>query len=160
MSIIPAQTANVLGSLGGLVSGVGQFMSAREEVSAGDINATVYEQKAQAERERQKLLEVQKRKIIESEIGTQVSMFAKGGIKMTGSPIEVMMDSLTNANLDIAIDRYNSEVSARGFETDAQIEKYEARRRSALMYAEASSSFLKSSSQLLMTSAGKEKTGE
>ena len=144
MSFITAQTGQVIGALGSTVQGIGQMFQAKEEVEVGDYNSEILRQRATAERASGDLLESQKRKILKSNIGTQVSLFANSGIKMSGSPIEVITDSLANAEMDIAIDRYNTEVAARGFESQAQMERFKAEQRERTARAKASSSFISS----------------
>lgn len=134
--------AKVFGSVASGVQGVGELISARQEVEVGNFNARISEQRAQAERNSQELLAAQKRKVIKSQVGTQIALFGKRGVKFTGSAIDTITDSLTNANLDIAIDKFNSEVAARGFESDSQIERFQARQRSRVRTARAGSSFL------------------
>ena len=141
-----AQFGNVLSGIGGLVEGIGGIFDARSQKSAGEYNATIYEQQAKATRESQALLEVQKRKIIKSQIGSQISGYAASGVKYSGSPVQVALDSLTNANLDIAIDKYNSEVKARGFQSEAEMSRYEGRQK-------ASSSYVRAGKSLLTTAA-------
>jgi len=144
-----AQSANVLGFMGNIVSGIGGVISAKQETDTGAYNAAVLQQRAEAERRSQTLLEAQKRKIIEANLGTQVALYAKSGIKMTGSPLDVMLDSLTNAEMDIAIDRYNSEVAARGYETEAQITRMEAKQRASLGYLKTGGTFLSDTASFL-----------
>ena len=151
MSSLPANTGNIIGAMGSLVSGVGQLMGAGEEREVGDYNAKVLEQRSQAERASNTLLEYQKRKTLKARVGTQVSLYAKSGIKMTGSPIEVLTDGIANAEMDIAIDKYNSEVAARGYGSQADMTRYEASRRSSVSTAGASSTFLSTASRLFQS---------
>ena len=153
MSFINAQTANILGAVSGLVSGVGQMMGAKNETQTGDFNAQVDEQRAQAERSSAVLLEGQKRKLMKSQIGSQVASFANSGIKMTGSPIDVMIDSITNAEMDISIDNYNSEIIARGFETDARQGRIAAMQRASLKTGQSAGTFLSTAAGLITSSS-------
>ncbi len=151
MSFLSANTAKILGAVGGVVQGVGQLVNAREEIEVGNFNARISEQRAAAERSSQELLEAQKRKVIKRQIGTQIALFGKSGIQFSGSPIDVVTDSLANAELDLAIDRFNSEVTARQFETEADLQRFEARQRSRVKTAKAGSSFLSIASDLLQS---------
>jgi len=163
MSFITSQTADVIGAIGQTVTGVGQLFSAGQEEKVGEFNAKVLEQRAQAERSSQILLEQQKRKVIKSRIGAQVAIFGSSGIKLTGTPLDVMLDSLNNAEMDLAIDKYNSEISARGFETEAGLEKYKASQRARTIRAGASKTFLSASVDLLKSQEKKkdpEKLGD
>ncbi len=68
---------------------------------------------------------------------------------MTGSPIEVLTESLANAEMDIAIDKYNSEVAARGLRTEAEIERIEGRQRASVGFARAGATFLSTAAKAL-----------
>jgi hypothetical protein len=144
----------------GIVSGIGQLFQAKESENVSDFNSKVFEQRAKVVRENQKLLEEQKRKTIKSQIGTQVAMFAKSGVRFSGSPIDTVVDSLSNAEMDIAIDKYNSEVEARGFQDDARIEKSKGQSEAAQLRAGASSTFARTATSLLSRSQGNKKVGE
>ena len=149
MSFINAQAGNILGLVGKGVEGVGQLIGARQEIETGEFNATVLKERSQAERSSQVLLEEQKRRILKNRIGTQISLFAKSGVKLTGSPIDVLTDSIANAEMDIAIDRFNSEVAARGFETEAEIERFTARQKATTARFKAGRSFLSTAVDLI-----------
>ena len=142
MSFLTAQTAKVFGAVSGAIQGVGQLINARQEVEVGTFNARISEQRAAAERSSQDLLEIQKRKVLKKQVGTQIALFGKSGFKFSGSAIDVLTDSIENAELDIAIDRFDSEIRARGFETEADLQRFEARQRSRRQTARASKSFL------------------
>lgn len=143
MSQLPsAQTGNIFGAMSGVVSGIGGILGAKQEKKMGDYNASLLEQRATARRKSQDLLEIQKRKIIKSRIGTQVAQTGASGFRFTGDPITIMADSLANAEMDIAIDRYNSEIEARGFEGQASMTRFEASQRSSQKYVSAGTSFL------------------
>ncbi len=151
MSHITAQQASVIGAMGSLVGGIGQLMGAGEENEVGEYNAQVLEQRAQAERASNTLLEYQKRKTLKARVGTQVSLYAKSGIKMTGSPIEVLTDGIANAEMDMAIDKYNSEVAARGYRSQADMTRYEASRKASTGYAGAAGTFLSTAATLYLS---------
>lgn len=143
MSVLSSSGAmNNIGSLFGLISGIGQFFGAKEENAAGDYNASLFENQAVAERQSQSLLEAQKRRITKATIGSQIATAGAQGFRFSGDPITIMMDSMANSEMDIAIDKYNAEVRARGLQNQANLERYEARKRATGSYLDASSSFL------------------
>ena len=137
-----ASTVNAFQQIFGLVAGVGQFMGAREETQMGDYNSAIFQQQAQAERESFRLSEIQKRKTIKSQIGTQIAATAASGFRFSGDPITIMQASLANAEFDISIDKYNSQVRERGFLNQADMERYEAKKRASRAYAQAGNTFL------------------
>lgn len=137
---------------GGLASGFGQMQSAGAETQMGEYNAQVYEQNAQATRQSAALNASQKRKSTEKIIATQTAVYAHSGIKMSGSALEVMLDSYANSEMDIAIDNYNAEVQARGYQNKAGVERYEAAQRAKTQKAQGVSSLLSAGSNFILQS--------
>lgn len=137
-----AQSGGIFGGIGDIIGGVGSLQQGKEEKALGEYNAKVYEEQAKSSRKSQEILEVQKRKIIKSRIGEQTAQYAAGGIKMSGSPLEVALDSYTNGEFDIAVDRYNSEVSARAFESQAAQSREAGKRAAKKSKINAAGSFL------------------
>lgn len=160
-SLPTASTAAALMGVSSIVSGIGGLVSSRSEEKAGEFNAQIQERRAQAERESQQLLEFKKRKLIKSQISKQVAATSSSGFKFTGDPITIMTESLANAEMDIAIDKYNSEVTARGFQSQAAMERYEAGQRSARKQMAAAQSFFGGAANLYsLTATGKGKEGK
>lgn len=120
-----AKGAGALGGVGDVIGGIGSFMEGNQAKSMGNYNATIYEQQAANERTSQQLLEYQKRKANKAVYGTQVANVGKSGIKMSGSPLEVQLDSMANASLDLSIDKYNSDVKATGYQNQANMTRWE-----------------------------------
>jgi len=137
-----ADAMNKITQTFGLLAGVGQFMGAREETKMGDYNAALFNQQAQAERESYRISEIQKRKLIKSKIGTQIAATASSGFRFSGDPITLLHASLANSEFDLMVDKYNSEIKARGFLSQADREKFEAKKRASKAYSEAGNSFL------------------
>ena len=80
-------------------------------------------------------------------------MFGKSGVTLSGSPLEVITDSLANAEMDISIDKYNSEVAARGFETEAKLTRLEAKQQSTLLKVRGATSFISAAADVAKTAA-------
>ena len=137
-----------LGILGLGLNVAGKAMQAEREKDVGDFNANVLMRKAEAVRQSQELLEQRKRKIAESVVGQQTALYAKSGIKMSGSALDVVHDTLTEANLDIAIDNYNAEMEARGFEVESSLEKSKAASKASSLYFEATRTLLGGGTQI------------
>lgn len=149
-----ANTANAITGLFGIVSGIGNLFSAKAETKMGSYNAEIDEQRAVAERESFRITELQKRKLIKSAIGTQIAQAGASGFRFTGDPINIMQESLANAEFDIAIDKYNSEVRARGFQSEAAMKRYEAEQNARRYYSSAGSSFLETAANSYLSSLG------
>lgn len=130
------------GIFGDMLGGLGSFLEGKAIEKMGNYNATIYEQQAATERTSQQLLEYQKRKVIKSQLGTQVANVGKSGIKMSGSPLEVQLDSMANSNLDLAIDKYNSDVKANAYQNQANMTRYEAKQAKKKAYTKGALSML------------------
>ena len=112
-----------IGMLGTGMSAMGQMQAGNQAASAHGYNAKVALQRADATRTSGALSEYQMKKRHAIVMGNMVAMSAKSGVSFTGSPIMVMKDSLANANLEVMIGRYNTEVEARGYESQAKIDR-------------------------------------
>ena len=110
----------VAGLVGTGISAFGIFEEGRQEEKAQKFNAQVAEQQATLTREASILEVFKARKRLKALTGTQIAKFAKAGVAFTGSPLDVIQDSIADVELDIAIDKFNREVSARGFESEAE----------------------------------------
>lgn len=132
--------------VGGAVSAFGQMEEGREEQRAQEYNARVLEQNAAAERaaaaqkvkvikENAVLNEYRDRKSLATVTGEQVAGYAGRGVSVgTGSPLDVIADSIANAELEIAIGNwntenevatttYNAELAARNKESEARMRR-------------------------------------
>jgi hypothetical protein len=108
------------------LSAFGLFQSGQQQKAAANYNAQIAGQNATVARESGALTEYQQKKNLEAMVGTQAAQFAAGGVSVTsGSPIDVMTDTLSKGYLDIAINKYSTELAARGYESQAAMDKYE-----------------------------------
>ncbi len=100
----------------------GQRMAAQAEAEARaqEVNAMIAEMQAKqvetsAEYERKKL-EREKRRML----GRQRALYAKAGVlSFEGSPLEVMADTATQYEMDIAANQYNASILARRYRYEA-----------------------------------------
>lgn len=115
---------------GGLTA-YGQYKQGKDTQKMYDYNAKVAEEEAGVIRQGSILRSAQARKRMKSVIGSQAAGYASSGVELTGSPLDVMKDSISNAELDIAVDEYNSDIQAKQRESEARMYRYygrEARR--------------------------------
>ncbi len=114
--------------IGGILQGFGSVIQGQKQKEQAYYNAEVAYQSAQATRTGAALTEHQTRKEIKDIISQQRAGYAFAGVNVTtGSPLDVLFESLANAELDVAIGNYNAEVEARQYESGAQISKWEGR---------------------------------
>jgi hypothetical protein len=128
------------------ISAYGTYSQGREANTAQSYNASVLEQNASTERaiaarevdiikKNAVLNEYRSRKALATTTGEQVAGYARRGVSVgTGSPLDVMADSIANAELEIAIGNwnaeneiatttYNAEVGARNKESEARFRR-------------------------------------
>jgi len=108
-----------IGLLSGMWSAFNQFQSGQQAGDAYDYNAQIAENDANLVREGAKLDEFRSRKQLRSFVGKQTAAYARSGVEFTGSPLDVIQDSIANAELEIAINQFNLETQARGKESEA-----------------------------------------
>ena len=85
-----------------------------------EFNAAIAQKQAEVTKASAKMTEFKKRQEIAIQIGAQQSAYAASGVvSVTGSALDVMVSSLSNAYLDLQIDAYNTEVASRGLQAQA-----------------------------------------
>lgn len=134
----------VIGLGGGILKSVTQLSAGQKEQEAFDYNAGIAEQEAELIKQGADLDEYRSRKRLKSFTGEQIASYAKSGVELTGSPLDVIQDSIANAELEISIDRFNSE-------TAASKKKSEAKRGRQYGKDARTSSYLKAGGTLLST---------
>lgn len=134
----------VAGLIGGGLSAYGQIQSAKVEQTGREYNAQISEQEAGRIRESSLLTEFKQRKQLRQNVGSMVASTAGSGIEFTGSPLDVIKDSIANAELDISIGKYNAEVEAKRKEDEARLERYYGKQAVKSSYYSAGSTLLTS----------------
>jgi len=113
------------GIVGGIMSAWGDYTQGVQQNKAYQYNADLAMQKAQETRAAEALHQTQMERKKQSDTGHQFAEYAGRGVKTnTGSPVDVMVDSISQWNLDMSISSYNAEVSARGLENQAAIDRW------------------------------------
>ena len=86
----------------------GRQMAAQESLNAniGRQNAQAIQQSGQFDIDRQKRQQAQL-------IGRQRALTAKSGVRFSGSPLDVMSDTIAETELDMAVTRYNTDIASR-----------------------------------------------
>lgn len=126
MMTLPANLMAGMDLLGTGISAFGAFQTGNQAKGAYDYNASLADQNAEQIKHSNELTEYQKKKNLEAHVGMQAAQYAGSGIDVnTGSPIDVMTDTLSKGYLDIAIDKYNAELAQRGYQSDAEMKRAE-----------------------------------
>ena len=113
--------ATAIATLAGVgLQAFGQFQEGKQTQKAQEFNAQIAEEQAKFVRGGAKLEEFRARKRLKAFTGTQIAKFAKAGVAFTGSPLDVIQDSIANAELDIEVSKFNADIRARGFISEAE----------------------------------------
>jgi len=124
---MPTMTSSLaaLALIGGGVSAFGQLKEGIETKKAYDYNAQIAQQEAEIVRQNAALNLYRQRKQAAEITGEQIAGYAKRGVSVTtGSPLDVVADSIANAELEIQIGQWSSEQEARRKESEAKMLKY------------------------------------
>jgi len=121
---MPATTSALVAAalISGGISAFGQYKEGQEASAAYRYNADIAEQEADFIRQGAVLNEYRQRKRLQAVTGAQAARYAKSGVSvLTGTPLDVMTDSIANAELEISIDQWNAENMARRKRSEAQM---------------------------------------
>lgn len=125
MSIGATDYMLLSGIVGGVMDAWGGYTQGSQQKQAYEFNADLAMERAQQTRTAEALHQTQMERAKQATTGVQKGQYAGRGVKTnTGSPVDVMVDSLSQWNLDMAISGYNAEVSARGLENQAAIDRW------------------------------------
>ncbi len=107
-----AIAGSVIGAVGTIISAVGQSQAADYNAKVARQNATYAEQSAQQQRQIAAENERRQRLRTTKLLGAQKAGYAKAGVTMEGSPLEVMAETASQGELDALNIRYGGEVGA------------------------------------------------
>jgi hypothetical protein len=106
---------------------MGIQQQAKAEESMYEYNALVQQRNAEHARSASREQQLTRRAEMRRLLGAQRTGYAKAGVQMVGSPVEVQLDTLTAFEGDIAKEAWNYEIGARQQENAAAIELYKAK---------------------------------
>lgn len=125
---------------GGLLQAYGQIQQGEGQAKAYEFNANVADQNSNralfqsAQEERQQRIQARQ------QIGQMRADYGASGVTMEGSPMDVLAESVANAEMDALNIRYGGQVKAANFRNEATMNRYAASQsRSAGYYGAASS---------------------
>lgn len=127
----------IAGLVGGGMQAYGQYQEGQAIGGAEEYNAAASETNALLElknasvarqeigiiRAKRKLSIGREKKAARKVLSTQEAMFAKAGVALTGSPLDVMQESLENLELDIMIGDINAEIEASRLQSEVEHRK-------------------------------------
>lgn len=108
-----------LGLIGGLVSAVGSIAAGQAQANSARAQAAVYDRQAAAERlQADYNAKIQRDRSIRL-MSQQRAGFLSAGLALQGSPLDVIADTTRETELDVSAIRFNGEIKAQNFETQA-----------------------------------------
>ena len=121
---MPAMTSSLaaLAMIGGGLSAFGQYQEGVESKKAADYNAAIAESEAGLIRSNAALNLYRQRKQLQAVTGEQIAGYARAGVSVsTGSPLDVVADSISNAELEMEIGQFNLRQEALRRESEAKM---------------------------------------
>jgi len=109
---------------GGVLQAVAMIRQGQAAEAAANFNATVASQNAAQTRLQFKEKERRSRIVARKRLGKQRVAFAKGGVQITGSALDVLEESAANSELDALNIKHAGEIGALGLEREAQLEGF------------------------------------
>jgi hypothetical protein len=135
-------------------SGMEQSEAMKAQAEGARYNQRVAEQNALATEQAGAFAERQARLKAIRLGGTQAASYAKAGVLPEGSPLDVMAETAMLEEQDILATRYNYQVQASRYRSQAGFYGYEAQRQDALSGSPILGGFLKAGTSLLTTAGG------
>lgn len=111
MCLDPISMIGIGASLAGsVVSGIGAANQAQNEAASLDAQAAGKERDAASQKEATAYEVARTRETVERTFGSQRAGFAANGIALSGSALDVMNDTATEGELDLAAIKWNSDI--------------------------------------------------
>lgn len=112
LAAIDAALIGTAAAVGGQVySGQQQAAQGRQMAAAEGLNANIARQNAAAI-EQSGAYEIEKQKMENRRfVGRQRALMAKSGVRFSGSPLDVMSDTIAGQEMDLASIRYNTNIA-------------------------------------------------
>jgi hypothetical protein len=134
-------------------SGKQQEAAYKAQAEGARYNQQVAEQNAQATENAGAYAEQQARLKAARLAGTQATGYAKSGVLMEGSPLDVMAETAALEEQDILATKYNYGVQAARYRSQAGFYGYEAQRQDNISGYPVQAGILKAGTSLLTTGA-------
>jgi hypothetical protein len=112
---------------GTVISAYGQYRQGQAYASAAEYNAQMARYEADYQLEKSKREEEEHRQKVRKLIGQQTVKGAAAGATGTGSDFSILLDTLTQAELDAAVIRYGGQVGAWRGRAEAGLLEHQAK---------------------------------
>lgn len=138
-------------------SSIAQGIAANNEAK---YNASLYEQKVGAIGEAQKIEASKYDRLKRKMLATVSARTARSGIELTGSPLSVLIDNLTQIELDKQIGQYNLEIEKRYTQSAANLTRWQGKQAMQRGYTNAFTSLLQGATNYGMYKYGMNQGGK
>jgi hypothetical protein len=108
-----------ISAVGGIMGAMGQAEAGREANKAEQFNAGVLRANAQAVKTSNEFDIMQQKKVQRRFGSAQQAGYAKAGVKLEGSPLEVMIDTAAQFELDQYISKWNAQTQSSQLQNEA-----------------------------------------
>lgn len=149
---------------GGILQSIGEFQEGEARAQAQEFNASIARNEIKIGQAARDLERKRERRKLENFLSTQQALFAKSGVKLEGSPIDVLEETATQGELDILIadinesinqSRLQSEIEQRGIAAGAARRTGRIRAGKTLLTTAVKTAGLFTPSETTTTRAGK-----
>jgi len=112
-----------MGVVGAGISAYGAYSEGQDAAEASRYNAEISRQEATLAEASGALDASRQRKQVSRLIGTQKAGYAGAGVELTGSPLDVMINTANEGELDAQIIEYNAKVRSMGAMSQANYDE-------------------------------------
>ena len=110
------------------VSAVGSIMQGQAQSDAANYNAAIARQNAEIARQQGEAAAQAQNRDAQRKMGSMVAAYGASGVQSdTGSPMEALMDSARMATLDNLTIKYDADLRARGYQSQAVLSSANAK---------------------------------
>ena len=108
-----------LGIIGGVIGAIGSIASAQASANATNAQAAAYERQAALERQQAAYNASQQQDKAVALISQQRTAMLASGVSLYGTPTDVLVNTTNQTDLDVQAIKYNGEIKAQNFESQA-----------------------------------------
>ena len=127
---------------GGLIGAYGQLQQGQAAKQAGEYNAAIAEQNAELTLKQAASDERQHRMMFKRQLGDMRASIGASGVSLEGSPLEVLEDSVAQAEQDALNIRLAGQQKAWAFRSEAKLQRFQGSMAEQGSYYGAASSLL------------------
>jgi len=120
----------------------GQLRQSQQQAQIYDYNAAISQQKVELAKRAGDVRISQLKREQRRFASKQTAAYAAAGVRMTGSPLQVISDTAAEIELDILIEDYNTRLDILNAQSDAELNSIRSRISSQAGYINAGSTLL------------------